>query len=431
MKRNPAQVSIRPRQSWFWLISAALLLVGLVAAGNLYQRGVWLFAAVFVASLIAFICDAVVFDGEKLRRRGPGAWLYAVLSGQQQAMTVDELETISSYVESRGRRGALIYRTIISGGGVRWEIRSDQAGYHDFIKRIFRAASPNKLDPRSCHLLTYWQESDLPQLMRSGRWDSSKTVPPALWHSLASQLALDGQFDLAARYFRLAQRREPRNAALLYEMGRFLQLRAMLESAPPEIRKRTPRGLSLQESCVRRADACLRLAGRLARNDAALLERIGESYFEVHQDSLAERYFTRALRLEAGRLRASIGRAEVAFRSGRLANVIHFYRSAARMVEKETDLSLAGLAERRAGYYERLQHDDGFLNAEMSRLNLLDHLKWARRGAMFAFLIAWFCHLTFYRVDALQTLSREISATAGIVWLTTLAASYLFSQRRN
>lgn len=182
---------------------------------------------------------------------------------------------------------------------------------------------------------------------------------------------------------------------------------------------------------MRRADACLRLAGRLARNDAALLERIGESYFEVHQDSLAERYFTRALRLEAGRLRASIGRAEVAFRSGRLANVIHFYRSAARMVEKETDLSLAGLAERRAGYYERLQHDDGFLNAEMSRLNLLDHLKWARRGAMFAFLIAWFCHLTFYRVDALQTLSREISATAGIVWLTTLAASYLFSQRRN
>ena len=255
---------------------------------------------------------------------------------------------------------------------------------------------------------------------------------PEMWRSLANQFALDGQFDAAARYFRLARRREPDNARLLYETGRFLQLRAMLESAPPEIRRRTPRGISLQASCALRADACLRLAGRLAGKDAALLEWIGETYFEVHEDHLAEHYFGRALRQDAGRLRANIGLAEVAFRSGKLAHVIHFYRTAARTVEHEVDLSLAGLAERRSDYYERLHRDDHFLDTEMSRLNLLDHLKWARRGAMIAFLTSWFFHLTFYQVaDSLQILSREISATAAVIWISTLAASYLLSQRRN
>jgi tetratricopeptide (TPR) repeat protein len=432
MNRASRQVSIRPSQPRFWLAAAGLLLLGALAAGNLYHRGVWLFATVFAALLIGFICDAVVFDGEKLKRRGPGAWLYGLLTGIRQEITLDQLETISSYVEKRGRRGTLLYRTVICGAGVRWEISSSQPEYHSFIKTFFRSVSPNKLDPRSHHLLAYWRESRLPELIRKSRPGSVKGTPPEKWREMANQFALDGDFETAARYFRLAYRREPGNAALLYEMGRFLQLRAMLESSPTEFRRRTPRGLSLQASCARRADACLRLAARLERRNAALLERIGESYFEIHRDQLAERYFARALRIEERRLRSSIGLAEIAFRAGRLANVIHFYRVTARLVEHETDQSLVALAERRAAYYERLQRDDSFLDAEMSRLNLLDHLKWARRGALFTFLVSWFFHLAFHQAaDSLQTLSREISATAAIVWLSTIAASYLFSQRRN
>lgn len=433
MKLIPRQIAIRPQQPLFWLLLAALLLAGALAAGNLYQRGVWLFSGVFVALVIGFAWDAIVFDGEKLKRRGPGAWLYGLLLGRNPELTLEELETISSYVEDkRGHGGTLIYRTVISGLGLRWEIKSNQSQYRAFIKALFRAASRNKIDPRSCQLLEYWEESELVKQTRAGKSKSSEQSAPEIWRSLANQFALDGQFNTAARYFRLARRREPDNARLLYEMGRFLQLRAMCESAPLEIRRKTPRGMSLQASCARRADACLRLAGRLAGKDAALLERIGETYFEVHEDRLAEHYFARALRQDAGRLRANIGLAEVAFRSGKLAHVIHFYRTAARTVEKEVDLSLAGLAERRADYYERLHRDDRFLDAEMSRLNLLDHLKWARRGAMIAFLASWFFHLTFYQVaDSLLALTREISATAAIIWLSTLAASYLFSQRRN
>lgn len=433
MNSFPTQVSIRPQQPWFWLVATGLLLAGAVAAGNLYHRSVWLFAVVFAVLVIGFCRDAIVFDGRSLKRRGPGAWVFGLLLGQKQEITLDELETISSYIEERERRsGRLVYRTVISGAGLRWEIRSRRSKYPAFIKSLFRAVSPNKLDPRSCHLRDYWREGSLPQVMRSGRAASLMNVQPAQWRSVASELALDGNFDAAARYFRLAYRRERNNAQLLYEMGRFLQLRAMLESSPAEIRRRTPRGMTPRASCARRADACLRLAARLGRRDAALLERIGESYFEVHKDTLAEHYFAHALRLEEGRLRARLGLAEVAFRHGRLASVIHFYRSAARVIEHETDLSLTRLAERRADYYERLQQDERFLDAEMSRLNLLDHLKWARRGAMLAFLISWFFHLAFYQLaDSFQTLSREISATAAVIWLSTLAASYLFSQRRN
>jgi len=432
MNHPPTKIAIRTRQPWFWLLIATLLLAGALVAGNLYSRGVWLIAAVFVAMVVGFAWDAIVFDGKTLRRRGPGAWLYGLLLGRRQEITLDELETVSCYVEEKRRRGALVYRTLISGAGLRWEIRSHQAKYRTFIKSFFGAVSPNKLDPRSRHLLNYWQETNLPKLLKTGKGSSSIGVSPQSWRSLANQFALEGNFETAARYFRLAWRREPGNAALLYEMGRFLQLRAMLESAPKDVRKRTPRGMSPQVSCARRADACFRLAGRLAREDAALLERIGESYFEIHQDQLAERYFTRALRINSGRLRASIGLAEVAFRGGRLAHVIHFYRSTARVVEDETDLSLARLAERRADYYERLRRDEQFLDAEVSRLNLLHQLKWARRGAMVLFLSSWFFHLASYRVtDSFQTISREISATAAVIWLSTIAASYLFSQRKN
>lgn len=430
MNRASLKIAIRPQQPWFWLVSTGLLLAGAMTAGNLYHRGVWLFATLFLATVFGFVRDAIVFDGEKLKRRGPGAWLYGLLIGCSHEMTLDELETISSYVEGRSRRnGVIIYRTIISGTGKRWEFRSDQRKYHAFIKALFPAVSPNKLDPRSQHLLAYWQEN---KQAESSRINAARRTPPAQWRNLANQLALSGQFDAAARYFRLAYRREPDNAHLLYEMGRFLQLRAMLESHPGEFRRRTPQGKSLQTSCASRADACLRLAGRLASHDATLLARIGESYFEIHRDDLAEQFFTRALRHNEQSLRASIGRAEVAFRTGRLAHVIHFYRATARLVENPVDESLARLAGQRADYYERLQSDDRFLAAEMSRLSLLNQLRWARRGAMLIFLGFWLIHLAFQQSDtSLQALSREISATAAVVWLSTIAASYLFAQRRS
>jgi hypothetical protein len=53
-------------------------------------------------------------------------------------------------------------------------------------------------------------------------------------------------------------------------------------------------------------------------------------------------------------------------------------------------------------------------------------LKWARRAALALFLLTWLLQLTASQsVEALRVFSREISATALIVWICTLAASQI------
>ena len=432
MNRERKQITIRPQQQFAWLGITALLLIGALTAGNVYGRGVWMFAALFAALLIGCICDALVFDGQRLKRRGPQALFGFLALGRKRELTPEEIETISTSVTSARRHGALVYHTTISGAGLRWVISSRQSNYARLIKALFSAVSPNVLDPRSRDLLDYWPEPEQLRTWQSAALSPASMTPPRMWRQLANNFALTGQFEIAARYFRLAYRQDSRNPQLLYELGRFLHLRVRFEAKTVGSEQRRSRKHLSTAFSSRRAEACLRLAGRLARADAVLLERIGETFFESHQDSLALRYFERALQANSHRLRASIGLAEVALRSGQAARTVYYYRTAAGVAEAQGNDSLAQLAERQADYYERLREDDRFLDAEMQRLNLLDQLKWARRGAMFAFLAAWLVHLTCYQLaPSVQQISREISATSAIIWLTTITASYFFSQRRN
>jgi tetratricopeptide (TPR) repeat protein len=448
MHRTQKLITIRPQQQFAWLGLTALLFIGVLAAENVYGRGVWFFGGVLVAMIIGSWGDRLVLDGQCLKHRGLKALFQAFALGRQTKLAMEEIEIISTIVTHAGRDGTLVYRTTICGAGLRWVISSRQFDYARFVQSLFSAVSPNILDPRSRELLNYWPERDQLSWWQSATLSPTLMTPPRLWRRLANNFALAGQFETAARYFRLAYRQDPRNAQLCYEMGRFLRLRAAMEKQPREnnqpraarragrSRGRTPSAIGFCRRpaafCSRQAEACLRLAGRLAREDAALLERIGETFFESHQDRLALRYFERALQVDPHRLRASIGVAEVALRSGQAARVVHYYQAAARVAVAQGDDSLARLAERQAGYYERLRADDRFLDAEMMRLDLLNQLKWARRGAMSAFFAAWLIHLTCsqFALSALE-ISREISATSAIIWLITITISYFFSQRRN
>jgi len=440
MNQARKQITIRLQQQFSWLGLAALLLVGAMVAGSAYGRGVWLFAAVSLVIIIGFARDALIFDGQRLKRRGPGALLGALALGRRRELAVDEIESISgSIAGARQGDSPLCYRLVILGSGCQWVINSRRSDNRVFIKSLLSAVSPHKLDPCASELLAYGQDREQLRVWNSAKHSPASMTPPRLWRSLANSFALQGELAVAARYFHLAYRQGPRNAHLLYEMGRFLRLRATLEGAAAGDARRKAQGArrkgkihSLTTSCSRRAEACLRLAGRLGHTDAALLERIGETFFEFHHHRLAQRYFERALQASPNRVRANIGLAEVALRSGQAARVVHFYRTAARAAEDEGEMSLAGLAAQKADYYARLLNDEGFLNSEVSRLDLLDQLKWARRGAMFTFLIAWLVHLTCYQfAPAVQAFSREISATSAIIWVSTVTASYFFSQRRN
>ena len=72
-------------------------------------------------------------------------------------------------------------------------------------------------------------------------------------------------------------------------------------------------------------------------------------------------------------------------RADQLAHVAHFYNAAAAT----SDAALARKAGREARFYERLMLEDGFIEAEIRRVKLTNHITWARRFASTIFFIAW------------------------------------------
>jgi hypothetical protein len=419
VSKAPNTITIRPQQPLYWLVLIGCLFVGVSAAGKVYGRGFWFFAASFAVVAAGFLSDRLVFDGERLRRRGLAAWL-ASRCGLKCEMAVGDIETVTSF-QSKARGDAPGYRTTISGAGLKWTVNSHRRQYRALIQSLCGALSQHQLDPLSSELLAHWGEGQSRQTFG----DTAQTAQKVLrWRALANRLALDGNFDVAAQYFRLAYEHDPNNARLVYEMARFLRRRLSANFQP--------KGEAARRS-AERAETYLRLAAQLAAHerDAALLERIGETFFETRQGRQARRCFEQAVQFDAQRVRASLGLAAMALEQGQVAKAAHSYYAAARGAEEAGAVSLAELAARKADYYQRLMGDGEFLSAEASREGVLKQLKWGRRAAFAFFLVAWLLQLGSYQLtSAVHNFSREITATAAVMWVITTTATYIFSQRR-
>lgn len=420
MSKN--ELKIRPQQPLYWLLLLGVLLLGVVTASRVYGRGVWLFAVLFIVVGIGFLSDRIAFDGRRLRRCGLWAWLGSCC-GLRREITLDEIETVTSYpVKSWGSEAK--YRTLICGAGIKWTVGSYKPHGRAFIKSLLGSVSPHQLDPLSADLRAYWGESNKPSPSFCAAAETGQKV--RRWRRLANSLSLDGTLDASSRYFRLAYEHDPNNAHLLYEMARFIRRGVVVQST------RLKDGAL--HRAIERAESYLRLAAQIAEKekDAALIERIGETFFELQQRQTARHYFELAVQLDPQRPRANIGLAGLALQRGQVAKAIHHYYAAARGAREAGVTSLASLAERKAEYYRRLLGDDEFLNAEATRQNVLTQLKWGRRAALTLFCVAWLLHLTSFQfTNAAHNLTREISATALVMWVVTSTATFLFSQRRS
>jgi hypothetical protein len=164
-----------------------------------------------------------------------------------------------------------------------------------------------------------------------------------------------------------------------------------------------------------------------------LLERVGEAFADFQQLEPAQKYFEFATRLDPVRPRANLGLAGIALQHAQGVRAIYAYQQAARGAETVGAEGLAQLAARKAEYCERLLGDDEFLQAEATWEGVLTQLKWARRGALGLFLIAWLCQLATWEIPLVtRHLSRELSATALILWFCALVASHIIlALRRN
>jgi tetratricopeptide (TPR) repeat protein len=280
-----------------------------------------------------------------------------------------------------------------------------------FIKALFAAAGPHKLDPRSFELFEYLETHDTIKDARVLRNEINAMSVPLL-RRVANSLRLAGRLAQASSYFRIAYEKEPRNAELLYEMSRFFHSSAQTEDM----------------RLIQRSDACLRLASRLAGSKPDLLERIGEAFFERLDYKRATDCFRRALSFDPARFRANIGLAEIALRDGKLAHVAHFYNAAAG----SNDVALARLAKREALYYERLVGDDDFLEAELRRIRAANQIRWTRRFAALSFFGAWLAAGVVGRfAPTVEEFGWAVMSMSGLVWcLAAVALRYLTRRNR-
>ncbi|HYV06200.1 MAG TPA: hypothetical protein VFB82_16500 [Blastocatellia bacterium] len=405
-------ISVRPGYVPYTL-SAAILITAASALTREHQTG----AALVCLGLLAPVAlgaafDRVEFDGELLRHRGPLAFLLTHLFRIRRALSISDIEAITTETLrlSIGRGEArLSYHTRISGRHVELVVRSHRASYVPFVKALFRAASPQKLDPRSLDLFEYLETgADLRRAHRS--LSDLDKMPVPLLRRLGNALRLAGRLAQASSYFRVAYEKEPRNPGLLYEMSRFYYSSAAREDA----------------RLLQRSNACLRLASRLASSEPALLERIGEAFFERLDYKRATDCFRRALDLDPARFRSNVGLAEIALRDGKLAHVAHFYNAATATA----DAALVRVADREAHYYERLMSDDEFLEAELRRIRISNQVGWARRLSALAFFSAW---LTagiagrFYPV--LEDFGWAMMGASGLLWCAAGLATRYFRRR--
>jgi hypothetical protein len=392
-------ISIRPGYIPYTITIAVLLTAcsGLIKAG--YDRVGLAGAVLLLPVLLSAAFDRIVFDGKRILHRGPLASLLFHVFGAVRDLKVDEIESITTETTTFNVAtgdSRISYRTRISGPGLDLTVRSHRAAYTPFVKWLFRAAGPGKLDPRSFELSTYLETRDAvkgsPVLK-----DEIEAMPVSRLRRVGNALKVAGRLSQASSYFRVAYEKEPRNPALLYEMSRFFRSSAQSEDT----------------KLLQRSDACLRLAARLATGEADLLERIGEAFFERLDYKRATDCFRRALDQDPSRFRANIGLAEIALRDGKLAHAAHYYSAAAAA----PDSAIATMARREADYYQRLMSDDDFLEGELRRIRIANQLRWARRLAALVFFLAWItAGLVGRFYSVVEEFGWAMMATSGAVW---------------
>jgi tetratricopeptide (TPR) repeat protein len=393
--------------------------------------------------------DRISFDGRVLSRRGLVTFLLRIIRGRTPALDVDEIERVETSAVRTLRRGGSVryrYRSEVAGKGISLAFASGGNGYRQMVHTLFPLVPDDKMDARSTELRDYLNDQKslrralsflhlapsevLEEATADLQHGAKKSIrrqracddgPPSgadlergrLLRRTANELRAAGRLREAAEAFRRALLVMPRDGWLIYEFARFLRSQASAVG---------------DAHLLARARAGLRLAAQRASDEASLLARIGESFFDYGDLQYATRSFRRALDLNPRAFRAQVGLAEVALRSGKLAHVIHHYSAAARIAP---DKALARFALREADYYTRLNDDDDYLAAELRRIGWLQNAHRARRIAVRITLAGILVALVGGSVDeAISSVGWSLASSSLVVWIGLAIANRFLVQRR-
>lgn len=442
---RPASVRVISRV--YMAAAGGLTLTSLVVFNSGSDRvALFLLLAGWVLTPFIALFERVAFDGERLRREGALAVLSRLRKGGSTSMTLGEIEWVETEAVRTLRRGGRVryrYRTEITGGrGRSFAFVSGGAGYRRFVSLLLPRIAPEKLDARSAELRDYLRDErslratrdllhiappgileDLPldepavkrRAFKHARQSSMVRHDDGRWRHLraaANELRVAGRLRESGEAFRRALHLMPGDGWLIYDFARYLFSQA---------------SASGDAHLMARSNAALRLAARRAAQDGVLLARIGESLAERGDLQYAAKVYHRALEIDPGSFRASIGLAEIALRTAKLAHVIHHYRAAARTAP---DAALAHFAEREADYYFRLNADDDYLAAELRRIGWLNHTQTSgRNAARLTFLALAFAILMESFQHPLAVAGWALVVSAAAFWLAFTVASRFLAGR--
>lgn len=392
--------------------------------------------------------DRIVFDGRRLLRSGFLPRLWAKLNRSKyhiKTVDIEQIETQSLRALKRGGNVFYRYRTTVSGKGARIAFASGGEDYRQMIHRIFPLVPENILDNRSIELRDYLSEpkevltkaefaripsadvlessfgkSKKPDKRRRAKQiikqsDGEELEKADYLHTLANELRLVGYLLQSLEAFRRALFLNPKDARLLFDFARCLHSFA---------------GAERDERLTAKAFAALRLAERRTEEgDAEMLARLGECFFQFGDARRARSAFQKAVGArEENNFRAVRGLAEIALREGKIAHVIQQFTIANRLAESA---ALRRWTQNEADYFSRLNADDDYMEMEISRVNLLENLKHAKKTCLQIALLSFPAIVIGVTMDeaAMANVGWAVSSLALLIWLAVIIGAQIFSTR--
>lgn len=427
----------------------AVFVVSFLTAFLVYLERDWSALSLFLVSwlTIPFLAwkDRIVFDGKHIFRTGFLPNLWSTFNGKPRRLKISQIEQIETQALRALKRGGNVfyrYRTSINGKGVRFAFASGGEDYRQMVSRLFNLVSDDVLDNRSIELRDYLKErketlmkaefARIPSMevledsinefttpergLRSRRIDDfvgdDEVEKADYLRQLANELRMCGNLLQALETFRRALLLNPKDAWLLFEYARCLHSYAGLERSPKLLRK---------------ANGVLRLAEYRAKDDAELLARIGETYFQYGNWKRAGKTFYKTISIAENNFRSLRGLAEIALREGKIAHVIHQFSSLSYFTKNK---ALKRWANGENEYFSRLNSDEIYMEAELTRINWLESIERKKgsvlRLSLVTLVIVFFGVLFNETVALVGWTAAFISMT---LWIGLVLSQGLLSER--
>lgn len=438
-------IGIRVSPGGYFAIAALLTFVAVILLRTQNDlAALTLVAVTWVLTPIVVATDRLYFDGEALFRSGLAPLISRVLRGRRAELSIADVESVDVATVRTLRRGGSVryrYSIEVTGRGHTFVFASGGKKFRRMARALLPIVHDQKLDLRATELRDYLCEAkeldeqlatleiatdavlgamdDRARRNIERRAENALAAAPQdesrakLLAQAANRLRVAGRLRESGEAFRRALHFAPRDPWLLYQYARLLRSQASAFG---------------NAHLLSRACAALKLSSLRGSEDARLLERVGESFFEFGQPVRATKVLRRSLDLDRNSFRASTALAEIALSEGKLAHVIHHYRDAASVAP---DAATARRARREADYYARLNDDDDYLTAELRRMNWLEGAGRIQHFSARVSFAALFVALAGSFLDQIVAgVGWAVASSSIIGWSGSLLLRKLLSRRR-